>query len=64
MPSSNNHLYPIQALIRPVALRFKYHFEGTRQTNRPDKVLFKAYFFGKSMSECFSLSLNGISHIY
>ncbi|KAH8120467.1 TIP-1 family-domain-containing protein [Phellopilus nigrolimitatus] len=30
-------LYPLQALIRPVALRFKYHFEGTRQTNRLDK---------------------------
>ena len=31
-------LYPIQALVQPVALRFKYHFEGTRQTNRLDKV--------------------------
>lgn len=31
-------LYPLQALIRPVALRFKYHFEGSRQTNRLDKV--------------------------
>ncbi|TRM66203.1 TIP-1 family-domain-containing protein [Schizophyllum amplum] len=30
-------LYPLQALVRPVALRFKYHFEGTRQTNRLDK---------------------------
>ena len=31
-------LYPLQALIRPVTLRFKYHFEGPRQTNRVDKV--------------------------
>ena len=31
-------LYPLQALVRPVALRFKYHFEGTRLTNRLDKV--------------------------
>ncbi|KAK7468575.1 hypothetical protein VKT23_003079 [Stygiomarasmius scandens] len=30
-------LYPLEVLIQPVALRFKYHFEGTRQTNRPDK---------------------------
>ncbi|PCH33328.1 hypothetical protein WOLCODRAFT_111625 [Wolfiporia cocos MD-104 SS10] len=30
-------LYPIQALVQPVALRFKYHFEGARQTNRLDK---------------------------
>lgn len=31
-------LYPLEALIEPIALRFKYHFEGTRQTNRLDKV--------------------------
>ncbi|GBE78415.1 hypothetical protein SCP_0113030 [Sparassis crispa] len=30
-------LYAIQALVQPVSLRFKYHFEGTRQTNRLDK---------------------------
>ncbi|KAH9937391.1 TIP-1 family-domain-containing protein [Fomitopsis serialis] len=30
-------LYPLEALVEPVALRFKYHFEGTRQTNRLDK---------------------------
>ncbi|THH05559.1 hypothetical protein EW145_g4700 [Phellinidium pouzarii] len=35
--ASRDGLYPLQALIRPVALRFKYHFEGTRQTNRVDK---------------------------
>jgi len=32
-------LYPFQALVLPVSLRFKYHFEGTRQTNRIDKVI-------------------------
>ncbi|KAF7784590.1 hypothetical protein Agabi119p4_755 [Agaricus bisporus var. burnettii] len=30
-------IYPIQALVVPVSLRFKYHFEGTRETNRLDK---------------------------
>ncbi|KAI0095281.1 TIP-1 family-domain-containing protein [Irpex rosettiformis] len=30
-------LYPIEALVQPVSLRFKYHFEGSRQTNRLDK---------------------------
>ncbi|KAI0047816.1 hypothetical protein FA95DRAFT_1540756 [Auriscalpium vulgare] len=30
-------LYAMQALIQPVAQRFKYHFEGTRQTNKLDK---------------------------
>ncbi|KAK7694298.1 hypothetical protein QCA50_001480 [Cerrena zonata] len=30
-------LYPIQALVQPIALRFKYHFESNRQTNRLDK---------------------------
>ena len=31
-------LYPIQALVQPIALRFKYHFEGARQTNKLEKV--------------------------
>ncbi|KAJ7139717.1 TIP-1 family-domain-containing protein [Mycena epipterygia] len=35
--SEKDGLYPLQALIQPVSLRFKYHFEGTRQTNRMDK---------------------------
>ncbi|ESK95519.1 rint-1 family protein [Moniliophthora roreri MCA 2997] len=30
-------LYPLEALVQPISLRFKYHFEGSRQTNRPDK---------------------------
>lgn len=33
-------LYPLQALIQPISLRFKYHFESSRQTNKLDKVLF------------------------
>jgi hypothetical protein len=36
--SEKDGLYPIQTLVQPVSLRFKYHFEGTRQTNRVDKV--------------------------
>ena len=31
-------LYPLQALVQAIALRFKFHFDGTRQTNRLDKV--------------------------
>ena len=31
-------IYPIQALVRGIALRFKFHFEGNRPTNRLDKV--------------------------
>lgn len=31
-------LYPLQALVQPVALRFKYHFDSERETNRLDKV--------------------------
>ncbi|KAF9269945.1 RINT-1 family protein [Marasmius fiardii PR-910] len=30
-------LYPLEVLVQPISLRFKYHFEGERQTNRPDK---------------------------
>ncbi|KAJ7042676.1 TIP-1 family-domain-containing protein [Mycena alexandri] len=35
--SEKDGLYPIQALIQPISTRFKYHFEGSRQTNRLDK---------------------------
>ena len=34
----NAGLYAVQALTRPIAQRFRYHFEGTRETNRLDKV--------------------------
>ncbi|KAF8203135.1 TIP-1 family-domain-containing protein [Pholiota molesta] len=30
-------LYPLQALVHPISLRFKYHFEGSRQTNKLEK---------------------------
>jgi RAD50-interacting protein 1 len=36
--SEKDGLYPLQALVQPLSLRFKYHFDGTRQTNRLDKV--------------------------
>lgn len=36
--SEKDGIYPLEILVQPVALRFKYHFEGTRKTNRPDKV--------------------------
>ncbi|KAG5648249.1 hypothetical protein DXG03_006207 [Asterophora parasitica] len=35
--SGKDGLYPLQALVQPISLRFKYHFEGNRQTNRSDK---------------------------
>lgn len=30
-------LYPLQTLLEPITLRFRYHFDGKRQTNRLDK---------------------------
>ncbi|KAH7915139.1 TIP-1 family-domain-containing protein [Hygrophoropsis aurantiaca] len=30
-------LFPLQTLVLPVAQRFKYHFDGSRETNRLDK---------------------------
>jgi hypothetical protein len=30
-------LYPLIALMEPLNLRFRYHFDGKRQTNRLDK---------------------------
>ena len=37
-------LYAIQALVVPVAQRFKYHFDGTRGTNRLEKVRLELYY--------------------
>ena len=31
-------LLPLQAMVKPLELRFKYHFEGDKPTNRLDKV--------------------------
>ena len=31
-------LYSIQAMVHPIALRFRFHFEGQRPTNQLDKV--------------------------
>jgi hypothetical protein len=35
-------LYSLQAMVHPIALRFRFHFEGSRQTNQLDKVYFPA----------------------
>ncbi|RPA89814.1 hypothetical protein L873DRAFT_1822137 [Choiromyces venosus 120613-1] len=33
----DNPLLPLEVLVKPLELRFRYHFEGDRQTNRIDK---------------------------
>ncbi|KAG9127939.1 hypothetical protein FRC07_007177 [Ceratobasidium sp. 392] len=35
--SERDGLYALEALVHPVALRFKFHFDSTRPTNRLDK---------------------------
>ncbi|WVQ98696.1 hypothetical protein IAU59_005827 [Kwoniella sp. CBS 9459] len=30
-------LFPLQAMVKPIELRFKYHFQGSKGTNRVDK---------------------------
>ena len=32
-------LLPLEVMATPLALRFRYHFEGDKQTNRQDKVI-------------------------
>ena len=32
-------LLPLEVMVKPLVLRFKYHFEGDRPTNKLDKVL-------------------------
>lgn len=36
--SESRPLLPLEVLVKPLELRFRYHFEGDRQTNRVDKV--------------------------
>ena len=42
-PGEEEGLYPLQALVEPISIRFKYHFEGSRLTNKLEKV--KSSFF-------------------
>lgn len=35
-------LLPLEVMAKPLELRFKYHFEGERPTNKLDKVSLKA----------------------
>ena len=36
-PDEKEGLYAIEAMVQPIALRFKYHYDGKRDTNRLDK---------------------------
>lgn len=38
-------LLPLEVMARPLDLRFKYHFEGDRPTNKLDKVRYLRCFF-------------------
>lgn len=31
-------LLPLEVMVKPLELRFRYHFDGGKPTNRPDKV--------------------------
>lgn len=31
-------LFPLEAMVHPLELKFKYHFSGDKPTNRLDKV--------------------------
>lgn len=43
--SEKDGLYPLEALVQPLSLRFKYHFEGDRQTNQLHRVSKRLSFF-------------------
>jgi hypothetical protein len=54
-------LYPLQALVKGIELRFKYHFQGSRNTNRVDKVrtFFDSFFSLFLLSPLFLLTNPG-----
>lgn len=55
-------LYPLQALVHPIELRFRYHFMGTKGTNRIDKVIPSHYSFSNKCS--LRYSQNGLLPIF
>lgn len=55
-------LYPLQALVHPIELRFRYHFMGTKGTNRIDKVIPSHYSFSNKFS--LRYSQNGLLPIF
>lgn len=55
-------LYPLQAMVQPIALRFKYHFQGSRNTNRVDKV--SRFDRVNSRTRVLMISLNGLLRVY
>lgn len=61
--SSGDGLYSIQALVRPIAMRFRYHFQGSRNTNRVDKVGLDQRVTMAQVSLTLCASLNGHSQI-
>ena len=41
-------LLPLEVMVRPLELRFQYHFDGDRPTNRVDKVCFSIHLLAHS----------------
>ena len=52
-------LLPLEVMARPLELRFKYHFEGERPTNRLDKVSLPSHIW-VSHAESHSLSISSL----
>ena len=54
-------LLPLEVMVKPLELRFKYHFEGDRQTNRLDKVSLLPSHMSASNAESHSLSISSLT---
>ena len=52
-------LLPLEVMARPLELRFKYHFEGDRPTNRLDKVSLTSHIWIPN-AESHSLSISSL----
>lgn len=53
-------LLPLEVMVKPLELRFKYHFEGERQTNRLEKVSLPSH-ISSSNAEPHSLSISSLT---
>ena len=60
-------LLPLEVMVKPLELRFRYHFEGDRPTNRPDKPeYFLSHVVGllNTYDEFFAINLQPILSRY
>lgn len=56
-------LLPINIMLEALSMRFKFHFESSKPTNRLDKVIIIAHIYEMHYAKAWSISQNGTCRI-